>query len=184
MVKHKHIGIRAIEKEDLPTLHTWRNNDNLRRYFREYREMSMLQKESWYQNMIFDKNFEMFMIVDLENKKSPVGVTGFTYIDWVNRHCDLHFYIGKDEKWIDDKYCPTAMELVLNRGFLFMNMNKIWVEIYEIDSKKLDFFKKFGFSTDACLRQHYYYNGKYYNSYILSMLKDEYEKVFNSRRAS
>ena len=46
-------------------------------------------------------------------------------------------------------------------------------EIYEIDSKKLNFFKSKGFRIDATLREHYFYKGKYFNSYILSLLKTE-----------
>ena len=44
MVKLDNIGIRAIEVEDLPLIQTWRNNEKLRRYFREYRDFSMDQK--------------------------------------------------------------------------------------------------------------------------------------------
>lgn len=175
MIKFKNIYIRAIEKTDLPLLHKWRNDEALRKYFREYRELSMTQKQDWYEKMIFDHRFEMFMIIDYDLDEA-VGVAGFTYIDWVNRHCDLHFYIGKDKSWIDQNYAPNAFKLMLNRGFRHLNMNKIWAEIYEIDSKKKYFFEKQGFSIDACLRKHYYYEGQYYNSYILSMLKEEYEK--------
>jgi len=175
MVMNKNIAIRGIEKEDLPLLQSWRNNEDLRRYFREYRDMSMLLKEDWFEKMTFDNKFEMFMIIDLE-KNTPVGATGFTYIDWVNRHCDLHFYIGEEAKWIDEKYAPTAMDLMLVRGFNFLNMNKIWAEIYSIDHKKRNFFKDFGFSIDARLRNHYYYNGEYHDSYIYSLLREEHEK--------
>lgn len=183
MVEYNKIAIRAIEKEDLPLLHKWRNNENLRKYFREYREFSMMQKNKWYEDMTFDNNFEMFMITDQEKESMPIGVTGFTYIDWLNRHCDLHFYIGHDAAWIDEKYAPDAFELALKRAFHFLNMNKVWAEIYEIDNKKLDFFKERGFSVDACHRQHYYYDGKYYDSYILSMLRGDYEKSINNSSA-
>ena len=63
------------------------------------------------------------------------------------------------------------MQLILNYGFKTLNLNKLWAEIYEIDNKKLKFFKSLGFEIDATLREHYYYNGKYYNSHILSLLK-------------
>tara|TARA_Y100000741_G_C18150873_1_gene517171 strand:- start:12 stop:542 length:531 start_codon:yes stop_codon:yes gene_type:complete len=172
MVVLENLGIRAIEKSDLDLIQTWRNNENLRKYFREYREFSMTQKENWYINMIDNKNFEMFVIVDMENDET-VGVTGITYIDWPNRHGDVHFYIGKDGQWIDDNYSPTAIKLILNYGFKTLNLNKLWAEIYEIDSKKLKFFKSNGFKIDATLREHYFYNGKYYNSHILSLLKSE-----------
>jgi hypothetical protein len=182
MIEYKNIAIRAIEKSDLPILQYWRNNEDLRRYFREYRDFSMAQKEDWYDKMVLDNRFEMFMI--LNNAARPVGATGFTYIDWLNRHCDLHFYIGLDGAWIDEKYAPNALELMLYRGFNFLNMNKIWAEIYEIDTKKRSFFENAGFKVDACLRKHYYYNGKYYNSYILSLLKEEWSHEEGTNRSS
>ena len=36
MVKLDGVGIRAIEVEDLQVIQTWRNDEKLRRYFREY----------------------------------------------------------------------------------------------------------------------------------------------------
>ena len=104
-----------------------------------------------------------------------IGVTGITYIDWPNKHADVHFYIGKNSEWIDEKYSHTAIKLVLNYGFKTLNLNKLWAEIYEIDTKKLNFFKVKGFKIDATLREHYFHNGKYYSSHILSLLRKEYE---------
>jgi len=169
----KSIAIRAMEKSDLPLVKSWRNNDNIRRYFREYREFSSLQKENWYENMVKDNRFEMFVIVDC-TKDETVGVTGLTYIDWVNHHADVHFYIGKNESWIDDIFAPKAINIILDYGFGILNLNKIWAEIYEIDDLKLKFFKNIGFSVDANLREHYYYKGEYYTSHILSLLKKDY----------
>ena len=164
------LGLRAIEKKDLQTIQAWRNDENLRRYFREYRDFSMSQLEKWYDNMIFDNRFEFFIV---EHDNNPIGVAGITYIDWVNRHADVHFYIGEGSEWIDKKHSPEAFNLILDYGFDILNLNKIWAEIYEIDSKKLKFFKDNGFSIDANLREHYYYKGKYYTSHLLSLLKSE-----------
>ena len=172
MVILENLGIRAIEKSDLELIQSWRNNENLRKYFREYREFSMTQKEGLYNNMINNKHFEMFVIVDLKNMET-IGVAGITYIDWPNRHGDVHFYIGKNGEWIDKIYSPIGIKLILNYGFNTLNLNKLWAEIYEIDKKKLKFFKSLGFQIDATLREHYFYNGKYYNSHILSLLKKD-----------
>ena len=174
MVIIDNIGIRAIEIDDLAIIQKWRNDENLRQYFREYREFSMTQIKDWYIKMINDNKFEMFVIVDLISEEL-IGVTGVTYIDWVNRHADVHFYIGKKSSWIDEQYSPCAFQLILNYGFKILNLNKLWAEIYEIDVKKLAFFKNNGFRVDATLRDHYYHNGKYYNSHILSLLKSEFE---------
>lgn len=173
MVKLDKIGIRAIEIEDLPIIQKFRNDEVLRQYFREYREFSLTQIENWYYKMIKDNRFEMFVIIELELDE-VIGVTGLTYIDWPNKHADIHFYIGKNSEWIDKVYSPTAIKLILNYGFEILNLNKIWAEIYEIDTKKLNFFQRKGFKIDASLREHYFYNGKYYSSHILSLLRKEY----------
>ena len=87
----------------------------------------------------------------------------------------IHFYIGKDRAWIDEKFSPDAIQAILNYGFNTLNMNKLWAEVYEIDKKKLAFYNSLGFNIDASLREHYYHEGKYITSHILSLLKKEYE---------
>ena len=60
MIQKNGIILRAIEEKDLPVLQSWRNDDNLRRYFREWRDFSLKQKKKWYDQMIFDDRFQMF----------------------------------------------------------------------------------------------------------------------------
>ncbi|MBT3748175.1 MAG: GNAT family N-acetyltransferase [Bacteroidetes bacterium] len=165
--------MRAIEYDDLELMLQWRNDENIRKYFREYREFALSQKREWYESMIKSSSFEMFLIIDLKENE-PIGVAGITYIDWVNRHGDVHFYIGKNGEWIDDVYAPVAIKMILNYGFNVLNLNKLWTEIYEIDTKKNQFFMSLGFSIDANLREHYYWEGKYYSSHLLSLLRKEF----------
>ena len=47
MIQKNGIILRAIEEKDLPVLQSWRNDDNLRRYFREWRDFSLKQKKKW-----------------------------------------------------------------------------------------------------------------------------------------
>ena len=44
MIKGQHTALRAIEREDLPSLLSWRNDPDLRKYFREYRELNFQQQ--------------------------------------------------------------------------------------------------------------------------------------------
>ena len=48
------------------------------------------------------------------------------------------FTLGKFE-WIDQEFSPKAINIILNYGFNTLNLNKLWAEIYEIDSKNLTF---------------------------------------------
>ena len=165
--------LRPIEPEDLQNIQTWRNDKETIPNVREYRIMSKAHVESWYKAMILDNKFEMFMMVDEAN--FPIGVCGLTYIDWKNKHADLHFAIYKDSAWIDDKYSEKFYPLIMEYAFGHLNLNKVYVEVYELDNKKIKFFSEKGFSRDACLRQHYYYKGKYWDSYIFSILKEDFD---------
>ncbi len=166
--------LRPIEKKDLPIIQQWRNSTSTIPNVREYRLMSMSHIESWYQSMILDNKFEMFVMVSKAD--GPVGVCGLTYIDWKNRHADLHFAIYKDQAWIDDKYSNIFYPAVLEYAFNSLGLNKVYVEVYENDKKKINFFTSKGFSLDAKLRNHYFHDGKFWDSYIYSLLVEENKK--------
>lgn len=163
--------LRPIERSDLSDIQRWRNCPSTIPNVREYRIMSMDHISAWYDSMILSDKFEMF-IMD-SKKDGTIGVCGLTYIDWKNKHADLHFAIYKESQWIDDIYSNIYYPMIVEYAFNHLNLNKVYVEVYDIDEKKKDFFLEKGFKADACLREHYYYDGKYWNSYIFSLLKSE-----------
>lgn len=178
MIKGKKVGLRALEREDLKFLRDWRNNVNFRRNFREVRELSLTDQEKWFESIQNTKHINfMFTIVDVKTNE-PIGAAGLLYINWINRSADFSFYIGKDDIYIDDGELSTeAVTLLINYGFNNLNLNKIWMELYEFDSKKIDFFtKKFNFKQDGLLRQNCFEDGKYWDSYLISLLSKDYRK--------
>ena len=77
--------------------------------------------------------------------------------------------IESDEKG----YAEESCRLLLDYGFNELYLNKIWTEIYEFDDKKKALYDKFDFRQDGLLRQNYWYDGKWWDSRILSILKSE-----------
>jgi RimJ/RimL family protein N-acetyltransferase len=175
MIKGQKTGLRAVEKEDLQFLRDWRNITDFRRNFREVRELNLQNQENWFSRVIVSPNDFMFTIVDLETNK-PIGAAGLLYTNWVIRSADFSFYIGKDNLYIDDKgYAYDAAKLLIDYGFKNLNLNKIWMELYEFDKKKIDFFfNNFPFKQDGILRENCFEDGRYYNSIIISLLQKEY----------
>ena len=116
----------------------------------------------------------MFVIEDLKTKES-IGACGLLYIDWRIRFGDFSFYIGKDQAYIDQHgYAQDAAHLLIKYGFETLNLHKIWMELYEFDIQKLDFFKNIGFKKDGRLRDNCFQEGKYWDSYIISLLHNEF----------
>ena len=174
MIKGKKVGLRAVEKEDLPFLRDWRNIPDFRKNFREVRELSLTDQEAWFEHLQKTKHINyMFTIVDLDSEK-PIGAAGLLYINWIIRSADFSFYIGDQEKYIgNDAVTEESVKLLIEYGFKNLNLHKIWMELYEFDKQKIDFFtKKFNFKQDGVLRDNCYEDGKYWNSLIISLINN------------
>ena len=172
MIKGKLVGLRAIEESDLPILRDWRNIPAFRRNFREVSELSLANQITWFEkSCIGSQNDFMFTIVSLKNNQ-PIGACGLQYVNWVIRSADFSFYIGYNDSYIDSEgYALEAASLLIDYGFKNLNLHKIWMELYEFDTQKREFFtSNFGFKIDGKLRDNCFEDGKYWNSYILSLL--------------
>lgn len=169
------ITLRAVEKKDLEDFRSWRNLPNFKKNFREYRELNDDMQLNWYNKFVVDdKNTIMFAIEDKITKKL-VGCCGLCYINWLNRYADLSLYIGKDEIYIDeDGLADEACKLLFRYAFGEIGLNKVWTEIYEFDESKHKLLKRLDFHQDGILRQNYYYDNRWWDSHIFSLLSKEF----------
>lgn len=175
MIKGKTVSLRALELEDLKQAKEWRNLEEFRKHFREHRELNSVHQENWFQRMNQSQTDYMFGII--ENKtKALIGVCGLIYVNWINRSADYSFYIGKDQAYIDQSgLAEEASQLLIRYGFQELNLNKIWMELYEFDQAKISFFQeKFKFKKDGTLRQNAFKEGRYWDSIIISLLQSEF----------
>lgn len=171
MIKGKHTNLRAIEEGDLEQLLEWRNKPHLRKYFREYRELSWDQQTWWYENIVLkDDKVRMFAITDLDGKL--LGASGLCYINWVDRNADFSIYLGSDDMYIDDVYAIDASKSMIKYGFEELNLHRLWAEIYDFDEPKVKMFNTLGFELDGRHRETHWTNGKWCDSLFFSLLND------------
>lgn len=194
MIKGEKVGLRAVEPADLQLLQGWRNIASFRRNFREIRELNSVNQEQWFNRLNQSANDFMFTIVRHSNDQhidhcdnnsyEPIGACGLLYVNWIIRSADFSFYIGHEEQYIDNYgYADEAVRLLLRYGFDNLNLHKIWMELYEFDSVKLDFFvNRFGFQVDGILRDNCFEDGRYWNSNMISLLSDDYRKAIETNQ--
>ena len=174
MIKGEIVSLRGIEEDDLSHLKIWRNNPGFRKNFREHRELTSLDQKIWYEWLSKHKeNNYMFSII--ENNGKIIGACGLLYVNWISRYADFSFYIGDGNEYCEGPRSYDACKMLIDYGFKELNLNKVWMELYEFDEKKIKFFESsFNFKKDGILRENLYTEGKYYDSYIFSLLKKDY----------
>ncbi len=166
-------ALRAIEEADLPQLMTWRNRPELRRYFREFREISSTQQRQWFDTKVNgDPCTRMFAIVSVDHTKEErlFGACGLCYIDWINRTADFSIYIGADNLYIDANLAPDAAVTLLTYGFDELGLNRLWSEIYDFDLPKDLLLRELGFTLDGRHRQTHWAEGAWHDSLYFSLL--------------
>lgn len=172
MIRGKKVVFRAIEREDLKQLRDWRNSQDIRQRTREYRLLSMENQERWFQGLHDDRNTVMFAVTD-ENKKL-IGVVGLTYIDWKNRRAEVSIYIG-DEAAQGKGYGFDALVTLLGYGFHTLNLHKLYAEIFGFNEPSVRLFEKAGLRRDGLKREDHFVDGKYWDTYIYSILASEFK---------
>ena len=124
--------------------------------------------------MLNDSSQINFEIRDLKSDQL-IGHCGLYYIDWIHRHAEFGIYVG-DLDFRSGGYGSDALRALLKYGFNDINLNKIWCEVFS-NNTALEVYKHIGFKYEGKLRDHYYNEGKYWDSHMLSMLKKEFEEV-------
>lgn len=179
MLKGNKIYLRAIEESDLSILRDWRNNEDFRKYFREYKELNMNNQKQWFDKFVVnDIKTLMLMIIDAKTDKK-IGVCGLCYINWIHRYADLSMYIGDKSLYVDiekNGFAWETMDLLFDYAFNRLALHKVWCEIYDFDIKKKKLFDNYGMHQDGILRDNYFYDGKYMNSYLYSILAHEWRE--------
>jgi len=182
MIKGKKVGLIAIERKMLEKLKEWRNNPELRKVFREYRELNSDHQEKWFESKIMnDSCTVMFAIKPIKWKRQKrdddhiIGVCGLCYIDWIHRLGEFSIYIG-DDKYTSGGYGSEALRLLCAYGFDNLNLHKIWGEIYTLNEQRYEMFKHIGFQDEGLLKEVHFHEGKYYDSHMVGMFRKEYEE--------
>ncbi len=173
MIQGENIGLRALERDDLPLLMQWRNKQSMRKFFRETDEINSYKQEHWFENVMAKSSIhKMFAIIKIDTGEL-MGACGLCYIDWVNQSADFSIYIGYKDLYIDDIFAIEAAQLMRDYGFDVLNLHRLWAEIYSIDNAKKDFFKTLDFNLDGTFRETYWYKGKWHDSLFYSLLSTD-----------
>lgn len=97
-----------------------------------------------------------------------------------NRSASIRVSINKKEDF-NKGYGSEAIILALNYGVAMLNLHRLELEVFVFNERAIHVYEKIGFKKEGVKRDSWFYNHKYYDMIIMSILEDEFrEKYLNS----
>jgi RimJ/RimL family protein N-acetyltransferase len=175
MYKHKDgISFRKIEEHDLKRLlilkqeSWWGTHKTL--------FLNMDDQKKWYETI---PSNELYLIGYIDPNNTgvtfPIGIAVYTDIDWISRSLKISGSIYREYR--SNIRNKAAFAGGLDFAFEVLNMQRVEAEViqYHVAAQKLEI-DYLGFKVEGIKRKAVYKSGVYYDSIILGLLREEWEK--------
>ncbi|MCA9813395.1 MAG: GNAT family N-acetyltransferase [Nitrosarchaeum sp.] len=167
---HQMISFRGVSKSDLQTLKTWRNSHDVWENNTQFTFLNTKNQEEWFASLRGNPERKMFVIT---MKKKPVGICGLVHMDEGN--ADVAIIIG-DKKLRGKGIGKTALQKLIKLGFTKFGLNRIGADVLEFNTNSQKFFSGVGFRHEATLRQSIWRKGRWNDTLVYGLSKQEWEK--------
>jgi RimJ/RimL family protein N-acetyltransferase len=166
------IYLRPLEAEDARIIAPWMNDQQVIRSTRQYRPMTLAREQEFLASLNTREDQLTLGIVPRASGEL-IGVTGLHQIDFHSRHAAFGIIIGVPETW-GKGYGTEATRLVVEHAFMTVNLNRVWLHVYEYNERGLRAYEKAGFRREGRLRQEMFRDGRYWDTIVMGLLRDEW----------
>lgn len=175
MIVGERVRLRAISRKDLPDFVTWLNDPEVGENITIYYPLSNEQEEKWFAEMLTHIVEEHPLGIEARDQDDwkLIGNIGFINIDQHERSAEIGIFIGEKDYW-GKGYGTEAMRLMVAYGFQNLNLNRIFLRVYETNQRGIHCYEKAGFQQEGRLRQAHFHKGMYIDVLMMSILKDEW----------
>jgi RimJ/RimL family protein N-acetyltransferase len=166
------IYLRPLEQADAPLLQPWMNDPEVARNLRRYRPLSRRDEEAFIDKVGKDEHAVAFGIAIRESDRL-LGATGLHDMDFRNRHAQFGISLGDKNEW-GKGYGTQATRLIVGYAFETLNLNRVWLHVYEDNRRGIHCYEKVGFKQEGVLRQDIFREGSYGNTIVMGILRAEW----------
>jgi len=115
-------------------------------------------------------------VIEIKSTKDwqSIGNVGFFNLNQHDRSAEIGIFIGEKKYW-DQGYGIAAMQLMLKHGFEDLNLNRIYLTVYDTNPRAIRAYEKAGFILEGCLRQERFLEGRYVDALLMSVILSEWK---------
>ena len=174
VIRGERVYLRATERSDVPTFVRWFNDSETLSYLSMRAPMSEATEDQWFTEMLAHegKSAYHFVMCRLEDDR-PIGTIGLFSVDTVNGNAGIGIGIGEKSLW-GQGYGTDAMFTLLDFGFGQLRLERMWLEVYDFNTRARRSYEKCGFVLEGTERHAIFKRGQYHDVHLMSILRDEW----------
>jgi RimJ/RimL family protein N-acetyltransferase len=169
--------LRALAHDDLAHFVRWINDPEVRQFMVMRYPLSMTEEEQWWQEFK-NRTGDHIFAIDTEDG-TYIGNIGLHNVDWENRQAMLGIMIGDKAFW-GQGYGTDAIRTTLRWAFDYLNLNRVWLTVYDYNQRAYRCYVKCGFRPEGTMRQAKYANGTYHDELLMGVLREEFRQQEDS----
>lgn len=165
------VRLRPVEESDLPRFVEWLADGELRRWLANIESPPTLEEEyDWWHDKRSDPNSVMWAIDTLDGRL--VGTTELRLTMRADR-AEMGIAIHDKTQW-SQGLGTDAVRLVVDYAFEELDLNRVGLTTDEDNVRAIRCYEKVGFAREGLLRQHRLVDGRFGNTVVMSILRDEW----------
>lgn len=167
------IYLRPLDRADAALLVPWVNDPLVMRTLLLHRPMSLQAEEAFLARAAQDPS-DVVLGIALKRTDRLIGVTALHQLDAKDRHVSFGLFIGDRRQW-GKGYATEATRLMVRYAFETLNLNRVWLHVFEYNAAALRVYEKVGFRREGVLRQHHFRDGRYWDTIPMALLREEWQ---------
>ncbi|MBU5485115.1 GNAT family N-acetyltransferase [Clostridium sp. MSJ-11] len=168
------IKLRKMISDDAELYHKWRNDMEVMASTNPFLDMYHMEETRGFVNQVILGSNSSKSYIILERKtETPMGIISLINIDYKNRNAECIIDIGEKNYW-GKGYATESMKLLLDYGFLEMNLHRVYLRVFSFNEKAMKLYEKMGFKYEGKSRQSLFREGIWHDIIHMGILKEEY----------
>jgi RimJ/RimL family protein N-acetyltransferase len=142
------VKVRPLQDQDLEEIVRWNNDDEVECFMDGPQPKTLEECKRWYAECLKSRNYRLYAI---ENEVGVLlGELELDHISWRRREAELRIRIGEKEYW-GQGYGRAAIHVLLRVAFGQLNLDQVYLRVYQFNTRAIRCYERVGFRKQACL---------------------------------
>ena len=172
MIIGKYARLRRVELSDAEYVRQLRNSPEIVENFIYRHFVTAVQQQRWVES-VSTGDADLYFVAEEAQSGKPFGVYHLKGIDHRNQHGELGFFLDEHGRGHGELAFEAAC-LLLDYGFGYLNLNKIFGEVLPRNKRAIRFDEGLGMQLEATRKKHVFYDGQFQDILLYAVFREDF----------